>query len=748
MKDSMPENASRATEIIPTMCHGCSYGGYNCGMLAHVRDGTFVRVEGNPHHPLNRGKLCAKGQAAVQWVYNEQRLKFPLKRVGDKGSGRFQRISWEEALGTIAENIASIRKEDGPEHILFNKGQASSWGGLHHLLWLRFSQALGSPNFTSWGPSVCYNPQLTYHRQILGVPTYARPDYENADLILEWFTAGGKGGPSRGGVETLDTNLRSVPARIVERIKKGKRLVVINPQLIPLAANGRAHQWFPIRPGTDAALALAMIQEIIARDIHDRDFVETWCEGFDRLEAHIRPYTPEWAENITGIPAGDIRSLAVEYASTPRACIRISEAPQKGDLKSFAMAIPILMAITGHLDRPGGNVYFYPAGRLGFETLGKRIPDSVRNKILGSEKTYVRERGMKGADFQSIVHALLTGEPYRPRASLMFGSNPMSTARNPALVAEALKKIEFNVVVDVALTPTARLADLVLPAATRYECEWIPNLWGNHVTMSNRVVEPLWETRNELRMVLDLACRLGMEEDFWQGDYRAMITDFLRPVGVTLEQLQQDPMRGITLPGTEWMEQRERYASLFKDLPNGKIQLFNHVLERHGFNPLPVYEGEKEDPLNAPQLLEKYPLMYTDQHSDYFNHHSWMRDIPWLREIAPFPFVKIHPETGEKRGIENGDWVDILSPHGRIKAVALLFAGIRPDTLMGQHGWWQACPALGISEQGVLHQSSNPNVLFDWKLRDGDSSDISKNTLVTIRKGSPPSEEPPVEEVV
>ncbi len=299
-----------------------------------------------------------------------------------------------------------------------------------------------------------------------------------------------------------------------------------------------------------------------APEIYDRDFVKTWCEGFDRLEAHIRPYTPEWAENITGIPAGDIRSLAVEYASTPRACIRISEAPQKGDLKSFA--IPILMAITGHLDRPGGNVYFYPAGRLGFETLGKRIPDSVRNKILGSEKTYVRERGMKGADFQSTVHALLTGEPYRPRASLMFGSNPMSTARNPALVAEALKKIEFSVVVDVALTPTARLADLILPAATRYECEWIPNLWGNHLTMSNRVIEPLWETRNELRMVLDLACRLGMEEDFWQG---------------------------------------------------------------------------------------------------------------------------------------------------------------------------------------VLHQSSNPNFLFDWKLRDGDSSDISKNTLVTIRKGSPPSEEPRVEEV-
>ena len=249
--------------VIPTLCHGCSYGGYNCGILAHVQKGVMTRVEGNPDHPLNRGRLCAKGFAATQWVYNPRRLTHPMRRRGDKGSGRFEKISWDEALEILAEQISETRDRFGPEHILLSKGQASSWFGLHHLLMLRFLHALGSPNFTPWSPYICYGPQLFYHRLTVGGPTYARPDYDNADLIIEWFTGGGQGGPARGGVETLDTNLRTVPTKILDRLERGARLVVINPQLIPLAANGRAHQWIPIRPGTDAALALAMIHVVI-----------------------------------------------------------------------------------------------------------------------------------------------------------------------------------------------------------------------------------------------------------------------------------------------------------------------------------------------------------------------------------------------------------------------------------------------------------------------------------------------------
>ncbi|MBW2301155.1 MAG: molybdopterin-dependent oxidoreductase [Deltaproteobacteria bacterium] len=732
--------------IVPTMCHGCSYGGYNCGMLAHVKDGKFVRVEGNPHHPLNKGKLCAKGQAAVQWVYNEQRLKYPLIRAGEKGEGSFKRISWEEAMSVIAEKIKETKEEYGPEYIMLSKGQSSGWAGLHQFLWIRFMHALGSTSFSNWGPSVCYAPQLMYHKQLIGGPSYARPDYEHADLIVEWFTGGGTGGAARGGVETLDTNLRSIPLKIIERVNKGARLIIINPQLIALGANGRVSRWLPVRPGTDGALALSMIHVIIRDKVYDKKFVSEWCEGFDKLSAHVKQYTPAWAEGITGIEAREIEELARDYATTPRACMRVSEAPQKQDLRSFAMAVPILMAITGHLDRPGGNAWFFPAARLGFSTLSNRISSKARERVLGGDTFYIKSSGRHSAFFRNVIEALISGKPYRPRTMLVFGSNPMSTARNPALVAEAFKKVDFTVVVDVSKTPTSRYADIVLPAATRYECYGQPGIWENHLTMSHKVIDPLWEARDELEVTLDLASRLGMGKDFWNGDHRAMVADFLKPAGVTLEQLEQSALEGIYLPRTEWMDRRERYEELFKELPDGKIQLYNTVLEKEGFEPLPTYVGETEDPLSAPELSNEYPLMFTDEHSAYINHHSWMRDIPWLREIRKHAFVKINPATAKKYGIDDGDWVDIVSPHGRMKAVAILFEAIRPDTLMSQHGWWQGCDALDLKETPPLQEGTNPNVLYDWDNRDLITGDITKNTMVRIQRGAPPEEVLPVRE--
>jgi len=242
--------------FLSTRCRGAHHvprlllRGYNCGVLSHVRDGVMTRIEGNPDHPLNCGRLCAKGLAATRFVFNPRRLIHPLKRKGPRGSGEFERISWDEAMAMLTEKLAETRDGPGPENILLSIGQASIWIGLHHLLMLRFLHALGSPNFTPWSPYICCSPQLFYHKLTAGGPSYARPDCDNADLIIEWFTGGGQGGPPRGGVETLDTNLRSLPKKILDRIEKGARLVVINPQLIPLAANGRAHRWMPIRPGT------------------------------------------------------------------------------------------------------------------------------------------------------------------------------------------------------------------------------------------------------------------------------------------------------------------------------------------------------------------------------------------------------------------------------------------------------------------------------------------------------------------
>ncbi|WP_028322498.1 molybdopterin-containing oxidoreductase family protein [Desulfatiglans anilini] len=724
--------------VVPTLCHGCSYGGYNCGILAHVRDGVMTRVEGNPEHPLNRGRLCAKGLAATQWVYNPQRLTQPLMRRGARGSGRFEAISWDEALQMITKKISETREVFGPEYILLCKGQAAGWFGLHHLLMLRFLHALGSPNFTSWGPYVCYGPQLFYHRLTVGGPTYTRPDYDNADLILEWFTGGGQGGAARGGVETLDTNLRSVPKKILDRLEKGAKLIVINPQLIPLAANGRAHRWLPIRPGTDAALALAMIHVILQRGMYDRDFVSEWCAGFDELAAHVRSCTPEWAEALTGIPASEIASLAVEYATTPRAAIRVSEAPQKAGLQAFATAVPMLVALTGHLDRPGGNVWFRPAARLGFDVLPERVSKEARERVLGGESFYVRSHGKAFAHFPDVVQALIEARPYRPRVMLIYGSNPVSTGRPPGRVAEALSRLEFLVQFDVTLNPTAWFADLVLPAATRYECADQPCLWDNHLALSRQVVPPHGNCRDELDVTLDLACRLGMGSDFWDGDRDAMLHDFLKPSGVALDTLRETGKEGLFLPPRPDASRRERYAAFFKGLPGGRVQLWNKQLAEAGFDPMPTYRGEPEDLLNTPELQRTYPLLFTDEHSDPLSHHSWMRDVPWLRELRPDPCVKVHPDTAATCGLSPGDWVEVTSPRSRMKARVEVFEGVRRDTVLGQHGWWQGCSHLGLAEQLPFEGGVNPNVLYDADHRDPITANTTKNTLVHLKKCQKP----------
>ncbi len=737
-------------KIIPTMCHGCSYGGYNCGLLAHVKNGVMTRVSGNPCHPLNRGRVCAKGNTAVQWVYNNQRLKYPLKRVGEKGENAFKRISWDEALETIADKIKTIKDTYGPEHIVLSKGQASGWFNMYHKVWARFLHALGSPNFTWWGGFVCYLPPLFYEILTVGGPTYARADYDNADLIIEWFTSGGMGGPARGGVETKDTNLRSVPIKLIQRLKQGAELVIVNPQLIPLGANGRAQKWLPIKPGTDAAMALAMIHVIINEQLYDRDFVNKWCSGFEELKEHVQQYTPDWAEQITDIPAREIVSLAKRYATTKRACIRFSEAPQKSNLQPLMTSLAILMAITGHIDRPGGNVYFYSAQKLDIDTFDDRISEDMSKLALGSDKFWINIMGgptHTGADFITLIDALINGQPYRPKFGMLFCTNPLSTARDPDLMVKALQQFECLVVVDIVPTQTARYADIILPSASRYESPGPPNIWENHLLAGSQVIEPLWQTKNDLNIILELAKKLGLEKEFWDTDYEAMCNDYLKTTGISIEVLRANALQGIYLPRTDWMDRRDRHEEHLANLPEKKVQLFNSFFHQGGFDPLPVYRGEAEDQQNSNHLLNEYPLIFTDEHADYLNHHSWMRNIPWLRELQKDNYIKMNPETASGYGLSDGDWVEVISPHGRMKAVVKVFKGIRPGTVMGHHGWWQGCNALGLSETSACDGGTNPNSLFNWDDRDRITENLTKNTLVRLVRSSCPQPVQPLKEI-
>jgi len=432
-----------------------------------------------------------------------------------------------------------------------------------------------------------------------------------------------------------------------------------------------------------------------------------------------------------------------DYTSTIETAVKIDSAHRVTvaamyRFNVFSYDIQLLAGLLSEEDYLGGIGWSGNIGGAGFR--GEATYFHPKENFSDTSGMFM---GSVGLDYTFPNTLMLQGE-------YLYSSNPyLSTYGFLDYYSGPLtvKQLAFTLVVDVVPTPTSRFADLILPGATRFECFGQPGLWNTHVTMSNMVIKPLWESRDELEVILDLACRLGMGKDFWDGDYKAMLNDYLSPVGVTLEQLKENSLKGINLPRSPLMDSRERYEMIFKHMPNGKIQLYNKVFQDHGFSPLPSYKGEFDDKVMNEQEREGYPLLFTDEHSDYISHHSFMRDIPWLREIKKHPIVKIHPLSAQQFGIKDGDWVIIKSPHGQMKAVAFLFRGIRPDTIMAQHGWWQGCNSLQLAESSPFENGINPNNLYDWKRKDTITGDTTKDTFVRIMRGSPPDTITQIEEV-
>ncbi|MBN1625565.1 MAG: molybdopterin-dependent oxidoreductase, partial [Deltaproteobacteria bacterium] len=305
MKDNFDELANNgfhhSNEIaIPTFCGMCGPGP-GCGIYAIVKDGRFIRIEGMKESPLNKGKNCAKAHAAPQWVYSPQRLKHPMKRIGDKGEGKFQKITWDEALDLIAEKLKEQKEKYGPESLAILSPARRSYSDYCY----RFLMAHGSPNYGHSG--ICAIQNSFSFGYTLGA-TRPLADYANTDLILLWGKNPVYSGSSKGGTRQL-----------LDAKTRGAKIIAIKPSMEPDAA--LADMWIPIRPGTDAALALAMLNVIISTNLYDAEFVARYCYGFDELKEHIKKYPPSWAEPITGLPAEMIKEVAMLYGNAESAAI-------------------------------------------------------------------------------------------------------------------------------------------------------------------------------------------------------------------------------------------------------------------------------------------------------------------------------------------------------------------------------------------------------------------------------------------
>lgn len=677
--------AASGTTVVKSVCRSC-HGG--CGVKLHVQDGRLVRVEGDRESPLNRGRLCPIGTRTIDLVYHPDRLQYPMRRTGARGEGKWRRISWDEALGEIADRLQAIKAGFGAESIAMGTGT-----GRHHIRWVsRFGHALGTPNWCEPGFAQCFHPRINASILTMGdLPVNDFLSGTPPQCIVYWGHNPVNSGPD-GETRFVSRDAHAAAAKTI----------VVDPRRTELAKE--ADLWLQLRPGTDDAMALAWLHTIIEEGLHDRAFVSEWTHGFDRLAERVRGYSPEWAEPITWVPAADIRAAARLYAATRPSMMEwgcaIEHTP---NCIQTVRAISMLPALTGNIDVPGGWV-------LGMKGLG-RFPSLIENlspemnaKRLGADR--FKMLGGEGADLPAahiptLLTAMRDGVPYPVKAFLVFGNNTLTTFGNARMAHEALMKLDLLVVADLFMTPTCELADIVLPAASWPELDQLaglPTIAAN-VVLAQRKAVRIGECKSDEEIFVELARRMKLELGTEDVD-TVLAQQLARGCGVPLDELRERGFHAMPMRFHKYRDGGFR-------TPTKKFEFYSTRMESMGYDPLPYYEEPPESPLATPGVAKDFPLVLTSGARIPFFFNSEHRQIAALRRAHPDPLVEIHPDTAAAHGIAAGDWVWIETLRGRIRQKARLTDGIDPRVVHVEHGWW--FPEEPGPEHGVW--KSNANVL-------------------------------------
>ena len=662
---------------VRTACRSC-HGG--CGVIAHVKDGKVIKVEGDPDSPISYGTLCAKCLAITQLAYHPDRILHPMK----KGAKGWERITWDEALDTVAEKFNKVIKEYGPESIVIGQGTGRDYES--HLY--RFANLLGTPNVLTAG-HMCYVSRVG--ATLITCGNLPVCDYEaEPKCIVMWACNPQWTNPDEYKGEGF-----------WRAYKKGSKLIVIDPRKGFLAK--KADLWLQLRPGTDAALAMGFLNVIVDEGLYDEEFVKNYVHGWEEFKKRVREYPLDRVEEITWVKQDLIRKAARMYATTKPACINWGvPTEQTLNCTDCTRILTGLMAATGNLDVPGGNVFFVPppVRTVSHFCRHKDLSKEQRKKRLGGDQYRLASR-VALITPKVAWEAILTGKPYPLKAGLLCGTNPVSTRANAREAYEALKKIEFLAVIDFFLTPTAELADIFLPAGTWLEQNHMADNWKRHgyVIARQKAVE-IGECWQDHKIFQELGKRMG--QDGWWDTVEDALDYLLEPTGLTWEDFKE---KGYLKGDQVYYKYKEKGFST----PTGKVELYSTVLEKWGHDPLPKYTEIPESPVSRPDLLEDYPYILNAGLRTPTFFHSANRMIPWLREIRPDPIVEIHPETANKHGIKEGDWVYIESPRGRAKERAKLNDGINPQVIVAEHGWWYP----EIEDPGHGWDISNINLLTD-----------------------------------
>ncbi|MBS7604687.1 MAG: molybdopterin-dependent oxidoreductase [Candidatus Bathyarchaeia archaeon] len=661
-----------------TFCDACNQVPY-CGIKVYVKDGRIIRLDSWENYP--NSPLCSKGFATLQRQYHPQRLGYPLKRTTPKSlpDPRFVRISWEEAYNTIVSKMKEIREKYGPEAVLFYCGDPKEMRPAVS----RLATVFGSPNFGTES-STCFRAAALASQLMFGLIVLGNPPTRDTKTVLIW------------GTNPAWSRPFDMP-KLFDAKEKGAMFIVIDTRRTPVA-DKLADLHLQPRPGTDDALALGMMNVIIERKLYDKEFVENWTYGFEALEEYVKGFTPEKVEEITWVPSDKIVAAAELFATNKPGTLMagVSTLTHTTNAVQTVRAILTLVALTGNFDIPGGvTVPTYP---LPFRSHDMGDPDFImeKKKIEMKNKRVDKDYFPVWAEIvHEQIQVNLLPEYVREgkiKMAILFGANVTIWPQFQEY-QEALKNMEFVVAVDYFYRPwTHNYVDIVLPAATNYE-RFEPFIWfGRKIYVRKPVVKPYLEAKTDWQIVFDLAVRLGYVEEFWGGDTKKGLDFILQKAGVTIDEIPIPDGKVIPPPGPEEYKKYEK-GLLRKDgkpgfpTPTGKVEIWSTILEKYGYDPLPVYKEPEESPRSKPDLAQRYPLiLITGSRVPMYTHSKW-RELSWLRDLMPYPVVNINPEDAEKRGIREGDLVMVENAHGKIRVHAHITYLVPPGVVDVSHGW-------------------------------------------------------------
>ena len=682
---------------------GCHLG---CGVLIYSKDGRVVRIEGDPENPYNQGRLCPRCVAVDDIINHENRLQYPMKRaVEDRGLNKWERISWDEALDTVEQRFNEYKERHGAESVVFLQGTGRDIAAyISRLAW-----SFGSPNYAfSLSNVACFGPRIFASMMTTGVfmigdysqqfiDRYDNPEWQCPALTVVW-----------GNNPIVANSDGAYGHWVTDVMQRGSKLMVIDPRLTWLAAH--ADCWLQVRPGSDGALALAMGNVMIEEGIYDKEFVEKWVHGFEEYSALCAEWTPERAEEVTWVPADEIREAARLLAANSPALLQWGVAlDQREDCVFSSRAVLALFAITGNLEKPGSNIvgpellkYITGWGRelLSFDAEEKRI---------GTDELLIYKLGLQVASINKMIdHMIEQPEDYPIKASWIQTVNQIACGGvDNERTIEAFKNLEFNVFVDLFMTPSAMaFGDLILPVTTYPERNGIRVGDGTQRGETiNAAVPPLGECRSDMEINLELGRRFNPEAWPWET-VEEMFSHILSETGLDFEGVRE------TAPSYLPFEYNKHEKGLMRPdgqpgflTPTGKVELKSLGLEFMGFDPLPTYNEPPMTPYSQPELAKDYPLVLQTGARQHNTFHSENRMSGRLRPIHPEPTVMIHPDTAAELGVRDGEWVWVEGPVGttgrvaRARRVAEVTTAIDPRCASSDHGWW--------------HPEGDPENLFD-----------------------------------